>query len=393
MFFAPNSKAVTTGVSYFQQHLTSRVVADSLSRAFLTLALVAVLTGCLGSAYAQGAAPQFEELAGRAAAARDQQNIPQAIELYKQAAEIKPDWAEGWWNLGLLQYSSDQFQPAIQAFNRLIQLEPNAVPAIALRGLCEFETGAYDDSLRDLEQGVAKGAASEPRNAQIIRYHLGLLLTRAGRFEDAMAQYGFFVSQHIDNPDLMLALGMAGMRVRALPGDVAAADREMYQAAGRAGYVVLSGDALAGDDLFRQLFARFPAAPNLHFFYGVMLFPQARDLAVDQLQAEVTVAPTNVAARTMLAYTLMISGRYSEALPEAERAYAAEPSVEVAQITLGRSLAEAGETQRGIELLNKVVQRDPNNMDAHLGLVAAYSRTGRREDAYRERLVCLSLAK
>jgi Flp pilus assembly protein TadD len=44
-------------------------------------------------------------------------------------------------------------------------------------------------------------------------------------------------------------------------------------------------------------------------------------------------------------------------------------------------------------LLNKVLQSDPNNLEAHMGMAAIYSRTGRREDAYRERMLCLGLGK
>jgi tetratricopeptide (TPR) repeat protein len=346
-----------------------------------------------GRAIAQEADSQFSDLAARAAAARDQQNLPLAIELYGRAEQLKPDWAEGWFYLGLLQYSANQFLPAIEAFNRFLQLQPTAPPAMALRGLCEFETAAYDDALRDLEQAVAHGAANQPRNEQIIRYHLAQLLARAGRFQDALTQYKFFASQHIENPDLLVGLGLAGMRVTTLPRDVPAADREIYQAAGNAGFASLSGDSEQADTLFHQLFARFPATPNLHFFYGFLLFPHDPNLAIEHFQSEVTVAPSNEQAHALLAFTLMIAGRYSEALPEAERAFAAAPDMEMAQLALGRSLAETGDLKRGTDLLSQVLRRDPDNLEAHLGLAAIYSRAGRREDAYRERMVCLGLPK
>jgi Flp pilus assembly protein TadD len=89
----------------------------------------------------------------------------------------------------------------------------------------------------------------------------------------------------------------------------------------------------------------------------------------------------------------MIAGRYVEARQDAQRALAVAPDMEMAQIALGRSLAEQGDTQRAAELLNQVLQRDPDNLEAHMGLAAIYSRSGRREDAYRERKVCLGLAQ
>jgi tetratricopeptide (TPR) repeat protein len=342
---------------------------------------------------AQDAAPQFADVAARAAAARDQGNLPQAIDLYNQAEQLKPDWAEGWFYLGMLQYSADSYQPAIEAFNRLLQVDPHAIPGMALRGLCEFETGAYDAALRDLDEAVAKGAANQPRNEQILRYHLAQLLTRAGRFQDAQTQYGFFAAEGVSNPDLLVGLGLAGMRVPLLTQEVPAADRALYQTIGEAGFALLAGQTQEADAAFRALFAEHPTAPGLHFFYGFLLFPHSPELAADQFKSEVALAPSNVEAHAMLAFTLMINGTYQEAATEAALTLAKTPDMELAQIALGRSLAETGNVARGTEILTQVLKTDPDNLEAHLGMAAIYSRTGRREDAYREHMLCLGLAK
>jgi len=388
MFFAPISTFVTTRI-----RKTSTPASLHSVRMILAPALIALLAACPKPISPQGAGPQFDDVAARAAAARDQGKIPEAVDLYTKAEQLKPDWAEGWFYLGLLQYQANQYPQAIEAFNRLLQLQPTAAPAMALRGLCEYETAAYDDSLRDLEQATAQGAANQLHNAQIIRFHLAQLLAHAGRFQDALDQYKFFATKHVDAPDLLLGIGLAGLRVITLPKDVAAEDRAIFQQAGEAGYALLAEESERGDDLFAQLFSRYPTAPNLHLFYGLLLFPHDPTLAIDEFQSELAVNASNETAHAMLAYTLMIAGRYTEALPEAERAYSVAPDTPTAQLALGRSLAETGDVQRGTGLLIQVLQRDPNNLEAHLGLVSVYSRSGRREDANRERAVCLKLPK
>jgi Flp pilus assembly protein TadD len=65
----------------------------------------------------------------------------------------------------------------------------------------------------------------------------------------------------------------------------------------------------------------------------------------------------------------------------------------MAQLALGRALAETGDPDRAAEVLNQVLKRDPNDLEAHIGLAVMYARMGRREEAYRERMVCLGLAK
>jgi tetratricopeptide (TPR) repeat protein len=342
---------------------------------------------------AQEPPAQFADIANHAAAARDRQNIPEAIDLYSQAVRLKPDWEEGWFYLGLLRYGSNSFPAAIDAFNHLLALKPGVAPALALRGLCEFETAAYDDALRDLEQGVANGALNEPHNEQIIRYHYAELLTRAGRFQDALTQYQFFATQHLDNPDLLLGLGLAGMGVPQLPSEAPSGKKEVLTAVGRAGYLFLSGDSNGADTLFSQLIGQYPMVPNLYFFYGTLLFRHGADHATDTLRREVAAAPQNVSAHALLAYGLMITGHFREAEPEAQIALAASPGMEMAQFTLGHCLAEVGDPKRAAELLNAVLAKDPKNLEAHLGLAALYSRTGQREEAYRERKLCLELEK
>jgi len=411
MFFAPISKAVTEGASNSKDNRAGSwsLWGSAWTRVCLLLLVCVSMAAAEQSAlvaavvqnrqnpqdaqHGQQGAASFDELAGRAAAARDGGNLPLAIDLYGQAERVKPDWAEGWFYLGMLQYSANAYPAAIDAFNHLLVLQPGIPPGMALRGLCEFETGAYDDALRDLEQAVAKGAANQPRNEQILRYHLAELLTRSSRFQDALAQYKFFAAKKIEDEDVLVGMGLAGMRVALLTKDVPAGDREMYQAAGAAGYALLAENTQEADGLFTQLFARYPTAPNLHFFYGFLLFPHTPELAIEQFKSEVSVAPSNLEAHAMLAFSLMITGRYSEAEPEAELVLAKAPDMEMGQLALGRSLAEIGDVKRGTDLLNQVLQADPDNLEAHLGMASVYSRTGRREDADREHKICRSLAK
>ena len=335
---------------------------------------------------------QFAEIAGRAAAARDQQNLPLAIQLYTEAEKINPAWQEGWWYLGVLQYSSNQYPGAIEAFSHLLQLAPTAVPAMALRGLCEFETGAYDAALRDLDEAVAHGAANEPRNEQIVRFHLALLLAHAARFEDALAQYTALARLHAEAPDLFVAIGLAGTRSTAFPADVSATDRAFYESSGHAGYVFLSGDDEEADRLFAALFVQYPARPGLHFYYGYLLFPHDPSMAGDQFREELALKPTSE-TQALLALTLIYEGHFSEALQPAQAAYEADPNLHIAQVAFGRALAESGDMKRGAELLTAAIERDPNDLEAHLGLVSIYSRTGNREEEARERKVCRDLAK
>ena len=160
--------------------------APKLAFIFLLVALSS------GICIAQADSASFSDLASKALAARDANDLPGAIDLYRQALKLNSKWPDGWWFLGSLQYATGAYAPARDALTHYLELTPNAAPALAMRGLCEFETGDYEPSLKDIQQALATGAANQSRNEKILRYHEALLLTRTGRFEDALRSYGFF---------------------------------------------------------------------------------------------------------------------------------------------------------------------------------------------------------
>ena len=152
MFFAPISKVVTEGASNSKDNRAGSrsvwgsawtrvcvvlLVCVSMAAAGLDARAEAVVQNGQDAQNGQQASPQFDELAGRAAAARDGGNLSLAIDLYGQAEKVKPDWAEGWFYLGMLQYSANAYPAAIDAFNHLLALQPGMPPGMALRGLCE----------------------------------------------------------------------------------------------------------------------------------------------------------------------------------------------------------------------------------------------------------------
>lgn len=351
--------------------------------------ILAVAT-CFLSAQAQ--TNDLRSLAESADAARRQRNIPDAIELYKQAVVANPSWPEGWWFLGILQYDLNQYAPARDAFTQYIRLTPNAGPALALKGLCEFEMGQYPESLQDLQQGVTLGAANQPRNARIILYHQALLLNLAGSFEQSFADFKQLAAQRPDNQDLALGLGLAGLRRRQLPGDVTPEQTALVSSVGKASSLLMSGDLDGASQAFQALFARYPDVPNLHYTYGYLLFATSPEQAADQLHEELKVSPHSANAHAMLAWAESTQGDFPAARDDGAKAVAEDSALTMGQLTYGRALVETGKIEDGVTHLEDVLRTEPGNLEAHLTLAKAYSKLGRSEDARRERLQCLAIS-
>lgn len=335
----------------------------------------------------------FEELSTRAAASREQGNIPGAIQFYRQALQLNSKWAEGWWFLGSLEYAAGSYAEARDALSRYLGLTPNAPPALALRGLCEFETGEYSQALKDIQQGIAGGAASQPRNEQILRYHEAQLLVRLGHFDAALKSYSYFAEKQISSPELFVAIGLAGLHVPLLPKEAASDQQELLNAAGNATFQFLSGQDREAAVAFNALFQSFPRAVNAHYLYGTLLYATDPDSAIGQFKEELEISPENQAAQVMLPWAMLMRNEPLEALPYARVVAEKHPQIAAAQLVLGRALTETGALQPGIERLESALKLEPKNLEIHIALAKAYSRAGREDEARRERQSCLELAK
>ncbi len=335
----------------------------------------------------------FDDVVQRARTARERDDVPRAIELYTQAVQLKPEWPDGWWFLGSLEYEAEAYPASRDTLTHYIAMVPEAGPAWALRGLSEFETGEYPQALKDIQRGLSLSAAQQSRDEKILRYHEALLLTRTGNFEGALQVYGPLARGNVPNPEMLVGIGLAGLRTPLLPRDLREDKKDLFAAAGHAAYLFLSGDEKSAQLEFEELFQRFPTAVNAHYFYGSLLFPSDADAAIAEFRRELGVAPSNTAAQLMVAWDALMRNDFPTARSYAEKVAAAEPSLPQARLVLGRALVETGDVKGGTEVLEEELQREPDNLEIHFALAKAYSKAGRKEDARRERLLCFQIEK
>jgi predicted Zn-dependent protease len=83
----------------------------------------------------------------------------------------------------------------------------------------------------------------------------------------------------------------------------------------------------------------------------------------------------------------------AEALPYARKAVAQDSSLPSAQLVLGKALTETGSAEEAIVHLEKTAEVQPDNLEVHLALAKAYSKSGKKDDARRERLLCIEMTK
>lgn len=331
--------------------LTKRFRQPSL-RLWLALAFVCCtpLSG-LGRSPAipagEKASPSFDALAKSAAIARDAGNTSEAIRDYQGALALRPDWREGLWFLGSLQYDANQYLAAIATLQKLVQLAPGAGPAWNLLGLCEFETKDYANSLAHLEKGSSLGAGNDPEVTRVSAYHIALLRIRNGEFESGSAVLvAAFANAQL--PDqVIFALGLAVLRVPLLPEEVNPSRDALLQSAGEAAELIAQGDTPKALAVFQKLLQDYPETPYLHYAFGNALAATGRLAeATAQHQAEEKVSPASALPLIQIA-ELQLGQHYLEgALRAAEKAIRLDPASAAAHQVLSESLHGSG---KGVE--------------------------------------------
>jgi predicted Zn-dependent protease len=195
------------------------------------------------------------------------------------------------------------------------------------------------------------------------------------------------------NPELEVAVGLAGLRMPLTPREVQASQLDLVTSVGQAAIDIMRGDHDAGQAAFQKVFDRFPDTPNVHYVYGCLLFTGHYDQAVAQLQQEVAVSPQSATAHAMLAWVKEYDEDFEGALPDAEKAAAEDPSLPLGQLVYARALVGTGDVAKGLPHIQQVLLEQPDNLEAHMTLAMAYSKLGRSADSWKERMLCLQLSQ
>jgi tetratricopeptide (TPR) repeat protein len=353
---------------------------------------VAPASGEVGAADEQSEA--FDDLAKRAHQAREAKRTGEAIKLYQAALKKRPSWGEGWWYLGLVYYAADMYADARDAFRRQVALIPEAGGAAwALLGMCEFHTREYERALEHLQRGRRLGLGGNKQLQRVVRYRTALLLTRMERFEAATRILNRLASERGDHPALVEALGLSTLGLPYIPTEVPPDKRDLVLIAGRAAVYAATQRLEDAEREFKDLLARYPRTPGVHYSYGVFLFGENPDAALEEFKRELEISPSSVRTLLQIAFEYINRTEHAAGLPFAEKAVHLKPNEFAARNGLGRILLETGDIEGAIRELEEGVRLAADSPEMRYALARAYARAGRKDDAARERAEFARLEK
>ena len=317
--------------------------------------------------------------------ARVAERLSDALDFYAKALRIRPQWPEGWWNVGTILYEGDRYMEARDAFRNLVSLDPKNGRAWGMLGLCEFQTREYERAGVSLQRGRSLGLDNNREIESVVRYHTALLYIRFEQFEIAYDILSEFLHVGNKSPKVIEAFGLAMLRMPFLASEIPPDKREQVIIAGRAGFYMAARLLEEARVAFAELLARYPNAPNVHYAYGVFLMNQDADAALKEFRRELEISPLHQPSMVQIAFEYLKRDELETALPFAERAVQLAPSMFPARNVLGRILLDLGQVERAIKELEEGARLAPSSPEMHFALARAYTRVGRKADATRER--------
>jgi tetratricopeptide (TPR) repeat protein len=329
----------------------------------------------------------FETIAKRADVARSADRVNDAIELYREGVRLRPSWSEGWWSLGSLLYDEDRFSEAQAAFKRFAAIAPKPGPAYAFLGLCEYETQDYDRALQHFRLWARAGWAGTPELLDVAVFHFALLLTREGRFLEALYLLATEEGKKGSNPALVEAMGLASLRMKSVPEDYPPQRREMVWLAGEAALRASSypRDFARVDEYARRLLSRYDREPNVHAFRGSLYSFEHKDSEAGvEFRRELEISPEHVPAMVEIARMDVSNNQLVEAMTLAKRAAEMEPKNAEARHVLGQVFFATKQFRESVQELETAKQLAPDSAPIRIHLARVYNALGRKKEAEQE---------
>lgn len=330
---------------------------------------------------------RFDHIAHQAEAARSENRASDAIRLYREATGLRPSWSDGWWYLGSLFYDQDRFAEAGEAFRHLTADLKYRGSAHAFLGLCDYETGRYDDALADFRAWAGDGWHGTPELRDVGYYHFALLLTRNGEFIKSLALLTGITQRLGDNPEIAEAMGLASLRITDLPENYPPELRERIWLAGKATLYAQQNPAqfARADEFAARLEARYSNQPEVHAFRATLYEFEKKPAEVErEYREELKISPDHIPSLIALVSIDFQRGDTGEGITFARKAISIEPGNAAAHHLLGRMLFADGDLAGAAGELEIAKRLAPNSPSVRFHLAMTYGKMGRVREAKTE---------
>jgi tetratricopeptide (TPR) repeat protein len=279
-----------------------------------------------------------------------QGQVTDAIEQYRQALKLKPDFPEAHNNLGITLASQGRATEAIEHYRQALKSKPDYAKAHNNLGAALASRGQVDQAIEQFQQALK----SNPDFA-MAHYNLGNLLTSRGQVAEAIEQYRQALKSKPDYVEAHNNLGNA---------------------------LASRGQVTEAIEQYQQALRFNPDFAEAHNNLGNALASRGQVTeAIEQYQQALKSEPDYAEAHNDLGIALASRGQVAEAIAQYQQALWSNPDFAEAHNNLGNALASQGQFAEAVEQYQQALKSKPNFAEAHNNLGRVLAAQGRLEEA------------
>ncbi len=283
----------------------------------------------------------------------------EAIKEYKIALKLSPATPGVSVNLALAYYKMGRIGEATETLVKVHKADPSNYQATLLLADCYLRMGQDKDTIR-----VLQPVANSHPDDLAVAYMLGTALIRDKQVEQGEIQIDRIL-RNGDSAEAHLLLGMARLEALEYPAAIA--------------------------DLSKAVEMN-PHLPDLYSYLG-----QAQMASGDMTSArasfekELAQNPNDFESNLRLAVLLKQDGEFERAHKLLAQALLVRPGDPGALYQVGATDLAAGDLDHACAMLEKVIQKSPQFLEAHVSLAQVYYRLKRKDEGDRERALVQKL--
>lgn len=326
--------------------------------------------------------------------ARLQRNEQAAAE-YREAIRLDPKFEDAYRNLGFLEWNLNHAEPARQALERAVQLNPDDAFAHYYLGRMLLDARNYAQAFAELDKSRLPLPGDSHFLFEVAAGYAALSRTdEARKVLDRLAALPLTDAQAVRAAGLLLDAGDNDAAVRMIRrriGDRTAPRADWLQfdyalVLLRAGqYGEAAQEALV---YTRIVNAQQSASPEAARAWSVLGIAQARlkrsEPAVAALRRAAEIAPGDEEHWLNLTRELMELNRFAEAIVETQKGIAANPKSYALQLRLGAAYLAAGRYSDSERIFRGLTAAGDPLPTSYVGLAQVLMRTGRAAEAVAE---------
>jgi predicted Zn-dependent protease len=327
--------------------------------------------------------PEVQQLYAQAQAAQQRDDIPAAIQKYREMVRLAPHLAAAYNNLGRLYFNQHDYDHAAQTLSKGLKLNPDMPTASAMLGMSYLEIGQVENAEKPL-QAALRANPKDP----LVQMALSKVYIRVRKYDQAVDLLRAYTDQNPRDENAWYLLGKTYLqlsedslgRINQIdPNSVVA-----HEVAGEIDESMHNYDGALVE--YKKAIDLAPSQPDPHMHMANTFWSISKwDSARAEFEAGLAHDPNNCTAHWKLGNTILeANGESSEALTHLNKAVDLCPELMQARVDRARALIKSGKQGDALPDLLAAEKESPDEPSIHFLLASVYRAQGNTAAAQEE---------